>query len=172
MKKKWIFFALIFCLTAGITGSVVYAYLVDQKEKVNQIKIAENQSHIEEEFDPPTDPKPGQIIKKKPCIINDSEIPVYVRAMVKFSNSAAEEQCEPLLINTQWKKGKDGYFYYQEEVPPKEKTKTLFDNIVIKSTTIKENLVPFDILVYEESVQSEGFSSAEEAFSKMQEGPS
>ena len=41
------------------------------------------------------------------------------------------------------------------------------DNIVIKNTVKKEDLVPFDILVYEESVQSEGFSSPEEAFARL-----
>ena len=44
---------------------------------------------------------------------------------------------------------------------------TVFDNIVIKNTVKKEDLVPFDILVYEESVQSEGFSSPEEAFARL-----
>ena len=167
MKRKWIFLALLFCLTAGITGSAVYAYLIDQKMKVNQVKIAENRTHIEEEFDPPEDPQPGQIIKKKPCIVNDGDIPVYVRVLVEFSNSAAMDQLEPLSINEHWKKGEDGYFYYQEKVLPRKNTETLFDNIVIKNTVKKEDLVPFDILVYEESIQAEGFSSAEEAFMEI-----
>ena len=37
----------------------------------------------------------------------------------------------------------------------------------IKNILKKEDLVPFDILVYEESVQSEGFSSPEEAFARL-----
>ena len=48
MKKRWMIFVLACCLTAGITGSVVYAYLIDQKETVNQIRILENTTHIEE----------------------------------------------------------------------------------------------------------------------------
>lgn len=167
MKKKWIFFAMIFCLAAGITGSAVYAYLIDQKETVNQVKIAENKTHIEEEFEPPVDPRPGQVIKKRPCIVNDSSISVYVRVLLEFTNELAKEQCEPLVINAHWKKEDDGYFYYQEKVLPEEHTETLFDNIVIKNTIKKEDLLPFDILIYEESIQAEGFSSAEEAFSKM-----
>ena len=66
MKKRWMIFVLACCLTAGITGSVVYAYLIDQKETVNQIRILENTTHIEEEFEPPDEVKPGQVIKKKP----------------------------------------------------------------------------------------------------------
>ena len=61
-------FVLAFCLLAGAAGSMVYAYLIDRQETVNRIKIVENKTHIEEEFDPPADPGPGSVIKKKPCI--------------------------------------------------------------------------------------------------------
>ena len=37
---------------------MVYAYLIDRQETVNRIKIVENKTHIEEEFDPPADPGP------------------------------------------------------------------------------------------------------------------
>ena len=167
MRKRWILFVLICCLTAGITGSAVYAYLIDRKETVNQVKAVENSTHIEEDFNPPQDPKPGQVIKKKPCILNDSVIPVYVRVKVAFSSLEAQTQCEPLLINSDWKKGKDEYYYYQKKVLPGEKTKTVFDNIVIKNTVNKDDMVPFDILVYEESVQAKGFSSPEDAFAGL-----
>ena len=123
---------------------MVYAYLIDRQETVNRIKIVENKTHIEEEFDPPADPGPGSVIKKKPCIVNDSVIPVYVRVRVVFSNLDAQAQFQP-----------------------GQRTDTVFDNIVIKNIVKKEDLVPFDILVYEESVQSEGFSSPEEAFARL-----
>ena len=141
---------------------MVYAYLIDRQETVNRIKIVENKTHIEEEFDPPADPGPGSVIKKKPCIVNDSVIPVYVRVRVVFSNLDAQAQCEPIKIKDSWKTGEDGYYYYQGQ-----RTDTVFDNIVIKNIVKKEDLVPFDILVYEESVQSEGFSSPEEAFARL-----
>lgn len=167
MRKMWMIFALVFCLLAGITGSVAYAYLIDRQETINRIHVVENKTHIEEEFEPPQDPGPGEVIKKKPCIVNDSMIPVYVRVKVEFSNREAREQCQPLEINSSWKAKEDGYYYYQEQLEPGERTETVFDNIVIKNTIKKEDLVPFDILVYEESVQSEGFSSPEEAFSGL-----
>ena len=88
---------------------MVYAYLIDRQETVNRIKIVENKTHIEEEFDPPADPGPGSVIKKKPCIVNDSVIPVYVRVRVVFSNLDAQAQCEPLKIKDSWKTGEDGY---------------------------------------------------------------
>ena len=115
-------FVLACCLTAGITGSVVYAYLIDQKETVNQIRILENTTHIEEEFEPPDEVKPGQVIKKKPCIANDSGFPVFIRARVIFSNDRGEAQCQPLEIADSWKKGEDGYYYYQKKVLSGQRT--------------------------------------------------
>lgn len=167
MKKRWMIFVLACCLVAGITGSVAYAYLIDQKEAVNQIKVLENTTHIEEGFEPPDDVKPGQVIKKKPCIMNDSAIPVYIRAQVLFSSLKGEEQCHPLVITDSWKKREDGYYYYQKKLLAGQRTDVIFDNIVIKNTIKKEELVNFDILVYEESVQAEGFSSPEEAFAGL-----
>ena len=167
VKKKWILYVAAVFLAAGITGTAAYAYLIDYKEALNQIEIAENKTHIGEEFEPPDDPYPGQVIKKKPRILNDSEIPVYVRARILFSDSRAMEQCEPLCINASWKPGKDGYYYYSKTVLPGTSTDTVFDNIVIKKTVKKQELVPFDIFVYEEAVQADGFPSAEEAFAGM-----
>ena len=167
MRKMWMIFISVFCLLAGIAGSVAYAYLIDRQETVNRIHVVENRTHMEEEFEQPHDHGPGQVIKKKPCIVNDSVIPVYIRVRVQFSNRKAEEQCQPLKINSGWKAEEDGYYYYQKTLGPGEKTETIFDNIVIKNTVNKEELVPFDILVYEESVQSEGFSSPEEAFMRL-----
>ena len=65
------------------------------------------------------------------------------------------------------KTGKDEYYYYQKKLLPGERTETVFDNIVIKNTVKKEEMVPFDILVYEESVQAEGFPLPEDAFWEM-----
>ena len=121
----------------------MYAYLIDRQETVNRIKIVENKTHIEEEFDPPADPGPGSVIKKKPCIVNDSVIPVYVRVRVVFSNLDAQAQCEPLKIKDSWKTGEDGYYYYQKQLQPGQRTDTVFDNIVIKNIVKKEDLVPY-----------------------------
>ena len=111
--------------------------------------------------------KDVQVIKKKPCIANDSGFPVFIRARVIFSNDRGEAQCQPLEIADSWKKGEDGYYNYQKKVLSGQRTDVIFDKIVIKNTVKKDELVSFDILVYEESVQAEGFSSPEEAFARL-----
>ena len=48
-----------------------------------------------------------------------------------------------------------------------QRTDVIFDKIVIKNTVKKDELVSFDILVYADFVQAEGFSSPEEAFARL-----
>ena len=167
MKKKWLFFALFISLCAGTTGGIAYAWLIDRKEAENIVQFAGNDIHIQEEFDPPQDPNPGDVIAKRPCIINDSDTDVFVRVMVQFSDSDAGKQCEPLVINSGWNRKADGYYYYDEKLHAGESTTGIFDNIVIKESVKKEELIPFDVLVYAESVQAYGFSSAQEAFDTL-----
>lgn len=146
---------------------IAYAWLIDQKEAENIVRFAGNDIHIQEEFDPPQDPNPGDVIAKRPCIINDSDTDVFVRVMVQFSDSDARKQCEPLVINSGWNREADGYYYYDEKLHAGESTTRIFDNIVIKESVKKEELIPFDVLVYAESVQAYGFSSAQEAFDTL-----
>lgn len=145
----------------------MYAWLVDRKEAENTVRFAGNDIHIEEEFHPPADLTPGDAIEKRPCIINDSRTDVFVRAKVRFSDSDAREQCEPLVINSGWSMKTDGYYYYDKKLGAGESTSGIFDNIVIKNSLKKEELIPFDILVYAESVQAYGFSEALEAFDTL-----
>ncbi|WP_373217088.1 hypothetical protein [Ruminococcus sp. 5_1_39BFAA] len=167
MKKKWLVFSLIIGLIAGFSGASVYAWLIDTKEVDNAVRFVQNKVHIEEEFDPPPDPKPGDVIVKKPSIVNDSVIPVYVRARICFTDSDAQAQCEPLVIREGWDLEKDGYYYYRKKLETGEGTTDIFDNIVIKNSVKKEELIPFDILVYGEAVQARNYASPQEAFEML-----
>lgn len=167
MKRKWLLFALIACLSAGISGAGVYAWLIDTKEAENIVRFVQNDIHIEEEFEPPTDPTPGDVIVKKPSIVNDSVIPVFVRARICFTDSDAQAQFEPLAIREDWSLENDGYYYYRKKVGAGESTTNIFDNIVIKNTVKKEELIPFDILVYSEAVQALNYASPQEAFEML-----
>lgn len=167
MKKSLIMMTLLFCLTAGSAGAVTYSYLVDRDTEANEVGFADEDIHIQEEFTPPEDPEPGEVISKKPCVFNDSDIPVFVRMAVHFSDSDGEAQCEPLAVKSRWELMDDGYYYYNQEVPAGAKTEMLFENVVLKDSVSKEELVPFEILVYAESVQAYGFESAQAAFAAL-----
>lgn len=170
MKNRIRIFILLGVLLVGSTGVVTYAYLTDSDSRPNQLNLAGNQVHIEEKFNPPDHPKPGDVISKKPCVVNDSEVPVYVRVSVHFSDSDGLAQCQPLEINPGWSLADDGFYYYDTALAPGKKTVNLFENITLKEASEIKELVSFDVLVYAESVQCYGFSTAEEAFAALQDG--
>ena len=66
MKRKIMILFALGCMTVLGAGAVTYAYLTDDDVKQNEIRAAENKVHIEEEFKPPEDPQPGDVIVKKP----------------------------------------------------------------------------------------------------------
>lgn len=160
MKKLmiWLFLAVI---GSGLSAAGTYAYLTDLDRAENELSVTENEIHIEEVFEPPNKPEPGCVIKKMPSIVNDSDVAVYVRVSVKFSNSAAEKICQPLVINEHWEKKSDGYYYYDKKLEAGARTEALFREIVLKSDITQEQIQPFDVLVYAESVQSFGFTQEE-----------
>lgn len=144
---------------ASVPGTL--AYLTDADQKGNQVRFTENDIRIDEEFDPPVNPGPGTVIKKSPRIMNESKVPVYVRVSARFSDDQAEAFCLPLVINEGWELRGDGYYYYGKVLGAGEATSTLFDQVVIRSDTDSSSLVPFDLLIYAESVQSQDMSQEE-----------
>ena len=165
MKKRNKMFILVLAcsILTGSTVGVTYSYLTANDNKANMISVTDAEIHIEENFTPPVDPEPGDIITKSPKVVNDSDVPVKVRMSAKFSDSGAEEQCEPLLIDSNWIQ-KGDYYYYNKELAPGESTIALFNYIKIKESVNKEDLIPFDILVYAEAIQSYG-NVSEDAWS-------
>lgn len=167
MKKKLLIVLFAAAVTAAGTGAAVLAYLTDEDGSPNMVSLSDSTIVIQEEFPPPNDPAPGDLITKKPTVENTSQIPVFVRISALFSNEEGEKQCEPLIIQENWEQREDGYYYYSRELLPGERTEPLFEFVKLKEEVTKEELVPFDILVYAESVQSFGFSSPEEAFASL-----
>ena len=149
----------------SISGTL--AYLTDKEQTENLTGFTENDIRIEEEFVPPVNPGPGTVIKKSPRLVNESDIPVYVRMSAHFSDSKAEEFCLPLEINAEWELHEDGYYYYTSKLESGEATSALFNQVVIRSDIDREQLCSFDLLIYAESVQSQDMSQ-EEAWAYFQ----
>ena len=142
-------------LTAGL--GTTCAYLTARDSVENTFDVSEVDITVEEGFEP-TPPEPGKAIKKAPKIRSGSDTDCYVRMRYEFTSSDAEKLCEPVKVNPGWTKKSDGYYYWNGIVKPGEETGTLFDRIQIKSGIAKEELIPFDILVYAEAVQAKGQS--------------
>lgn len=162
-KKNLMIFAIMLILAAGVYTS--YAYLTAQDDVDNMFDAAEVDITVDEDFKPEP-PEPGKVIKKAPRVRSSSDADCYVRMRYAFTDSAAEAICEPLEINPGWSRKSDGYYYWNGSIGPGEETGTLFDHIQVKEGITKDGMIPFDILIYAEAVQTGGMT-AEEAWASM-----
>lgn len=160
-------------MTAGLLSGIllvasccgleqIYAWLTSADEQHNYMTVGENDVEIVEEF-PDPDPQPGKELKKQVAFLNTGSVPCYVRARYFFSDSQAEEETEVKFGSEKWKKEEDGYHYYEQIVMPGETTENYLMAVLIKGKIEKE----FDLTVYTETVQAEGFDTAKEAFEHL-----
>lgn len=164
MKKKYLMMLAVMLLLSAAMGTT-YAYLTARDDVENMFDVAEVKPTVEEDFEPEP-PEPGKVIKKAPKVQSNSDTDCYVRIRCVFSDSDAEALCEPIEINPGWTWKSDGYYYWENVVRPGEETGTLFDYVKVKEGISKDDIIPFDILVYTEAVQAKG-KSAEEAWASM-----
>lgn len=163
-------YAVVFLAAALISGTgagMSYAYLSGRDERVNRFSAVSAEIEIHEDFKPPGEVTPGKIIKKVPVIKNTSDTSCYVRAAVRFSDSEALHNCEPVEIKQGWNRKEDGWYYWEGALLPDESTAPVFEQIKIKDNA-QEKITSFDIFVYAEAVCC-GEKSADEAWEKMDE---
>lgn len=172
MKKRAILsLGGVFILSLGI-GSVIM-YFFDMDRVVNRTAVGSNEIAIVETFE---DPKPGEKTQKAPAVINingddtyESAVDCYVRARVFLSDSRAMPYVtyysgEKEGFNTEvWKEDNDGWLYYGAVLEKGETTEPVFTHIMMDEN-IAHSLSGFTIDILFESVQSDGFSNANEAF--------
>lgn len=167
MKKKYTF-GIIFLLLALISCGTLFAYFTAHKSKVNAMTFGENVIETEEEF-PNPDPKPGDSVKKEVSIKNTGDVPCFVRTKIEFSNDKAESISTMDINTTDWEKNSDGYYYYKKIVPVDKSTTRLMSAVKIADNANLDELEDFEIIVYSESVQAEGFTDSDyiEAFKSL-----
>lgn len=163
MKKSILRIALSALLVAVVLVGGTLAYLVTQTGLLtNTFAVVDIDTEVKE-------PDPSTGAKKAPYVVNNSNVPVYVRAYAVVSTD--EGSSVPVAANdvtikydydgTEWVyNSEDGYYYYTEAVPANSSTGKLFDDVVVKVTD--EN-AKFSVYVYHESIQakSEGLSVEE-----------
>lgn len=139
----------------------VSAYVSAYSKKNNTVKVGDNTSHIEEEFEPPETVSPDTKYEKRVSVVNDTDTPCYVRVFIEKDQSDL-----PVSISfdtENWtRKQEDGYYYYRTVLKGKEKTKPL-----IAGVTTGKTEKSFRIIVYEETVQAHGCNTAQEAFASI-----
>lgn len=139
----------------------VSAYFSHRNEKNNVLQVGDNTSTIEENFDPPDTVSPDMTYDKTVSVRNQTDTPCYVRVFVEKDQSEI-----PLSIafdTKHWtEKQADGYYYYRSVLNGNEKTEPLFTSVTTGKTE-----EAFRILIYEETVQTQGFETPQEAFASI-----
>lgn len=165
-------------LIASIGYGSTSAYLSAFVDQPNIVTVGHNDTTIKEDF-PNTDPSPipsNPSYKKIVQIANhnvttgSSLVDCYVRVSLSYSNSDIGNAVTLLGLNTSdWTyDADDGFYYYNHVLKAGETTTPLITGFQIDSNKVlsdyKSMIDDFDINVYEESVQSDGFSNAFTAF--------
>lgn len=159
---------LVGCL--AYTGSL--SYLQQMDVKTNKFSVGNNTSRIVETFTPPANLNQGTRINKKVQVQNQGSVSCYVRVLVLPSSNPGSFRLENTSVDSSltgaakwyhtgsW----DNYYYYKAVLAPGETTTALFDGVTVLSNLNGLSADDAKIIVYEESVQSEGYSNCVQAF--------
>ena len=167
-KKRILAAGALLLMLGAAAGSGTYSYLSDSKGIKNEFVIGANTIEIAEEFQQPDELAPGTTFNKYPKIRNTGSVPCYVRMLAEFSDSDIANMAKMNFESSKWsEKQADGYYYYSEILMPGETTEALFTTVTILQSADETKLDDFDIIIYGESVQSEGYSSGSEAWNAI-----
>ena len=150
---------LIVCSVFLLATSIV-AYYLSCSAKSNSFQIGENRSRIEERFEDYPSFEKGRDYEKKVLVNNTGSVDCYVRVFAELEDP---EMASKLLIDyntSDWtEKQEDGYYYYKATIKEGESTKPLFTTL-----HATETITDFRMVVYSETIQSDGFSTPKAAF--------
>lgn len=162
-KLKWLALVVMPIIIASIIP-ISNAYFSHINTKENKITIGENDIMIVETFSPPEEWMPNTIYKKNVKVRNTGTVPCFIRVYIALSDS---DMPATMDYNTEkWIKG-DDYWYYKGIVLPGADTNSLITQVNIGNANPAQ-LKSFNIIVYAESVQAEGYKSIYDAFSSIQ----
>lgn len=156
MKKPIMKIALSILLVAVVLVGGTLAYLVTQTELLtNTFAVVDIDTEIEET------PDDGSESTKQPTVKNNSNVPVYVRAIAVVTTeegssvpvSDADVKINYAYQDTDWVKNGD-YYYYTEPVASNGSTDMLFDGVKVNIT---DTGAKFAVYVYHESVEAKDF---------------
>lgn len=161
MRKSTI---IILACAAAVFVAGASAYFISISAADNRFNIGNVTTTIEEEF-PDPDPVPGRPMPKTVRIRNTGKNDCYVRVQALFSDGDMESICSLDYNTTDWTKEDDGWWYYKKVLKTGETTVPLFTKVTVSGSADEEMIVPFDILIRQESRQARGFDSFQSAWS-------
>ena len=166
-RKKFLKIGVAVVMVVAVV-SVTYAYLTNWKSKDNPFSIGYNEIEVREEVNMPDELKPGIEFTKKPSVYNSGTVPCYVRVFAEFSVSDVAPFTSLDFDTANWtEKQPDGYYYYKSILAPGKSTTDLFTKVSIAADADINKMQDFDIIIYAESIQSEGFDDYQIAWSNF-----
>lgn len=159
-RKKWF---LVFLLAGIILMMVPFsiAYLTHVETRENRITIGQNDVMIEEEFTPPDPWNPNTVYKKEVKIRNTGSVPCYIRVYTALSDHTVPVELD--FDTKNWIRDSEGYWYHKSIVEPGAVTSSLLTKVTIGDIETEQQKT-FDIIIYAESVQAEGYHNIRDAF--------
>ena len=179
MKEKRLKVPVFFLFITGLLCTLgTAAYFSDSDDKMNTAAVGTVITEIDEDFPDPTptpiedDPTYKKTIWTGNFSGNEKgfNADCYVRMLLSYSDDDIGRGVELLGLDTSnWiYNAGDGYYYYRSKVAEGETTSPLCTGFRFNSDriddTYKDSILDFEINVYEESVQAEGFSDYESAW--------
>lgn len=157
--RKLILFGIVLVII-GLIG-YTYSFLTHATQLKNRISVGYNSSEIKKSMSTAQHYEFNTTYKNEISVKNSGTVPCYVRILVLNSDSSIPVSIDLNIEN--WKLNGE-YYYYNDVLFPNETSEPLFKQISIKSADTKKD---FQIILYEETVQSESYSSSEQAFSDI-----
>ena len=163
MKKKKFLISTIIVLAISFTAVCTLAYYIDFEKIVNVADSGDSYIEVIEEFEPPkTDTILASTDIKKVVQIKNVKDESYVRCLIEFSDSRYEDKTVIDYDDKNWEKlGR--YWYYKKPLKTGELTTPIMTNVHFTQNVPSD----FDIIVYAESVQSEGYNDYVSAFNAI-----
>lgn len=153
---------LLICFVIALSLNISEAYLSSTKIKKATLTIGDNNVMIVETFTPPVTWQSNTSYAKDVKVKNNGSVDCYIRVLAEVSD--ADIPATMNIDTDSWSK-KDGYYYYKYIVPSGTITKALFTQVSIGNAKIDKD---FEIIIYAESVQSNGYTNAYAAFADIQ----
>lgn len=169
-KSKFIVLSLCGLLALCLAAGSIAAYLTDADQAINTVTVGSNEIEIIEEFTPPDEVYPGDVIPKDVKVKNTGLSDCYVRVAAVFSDTGMSNFCTVDWNTTDWVYNEnDGYWYYKKAISEGESTSSLFTTVTVSNSVNWDTYKNFDIFVYAESYQANGHDNYTDAWSKYHE---
>lgn len=136
----------------------IFAYFIMLSNETNEFTVNYIETELTDEFTPIGEFKGGSKYVKEVSVENTGSAACYVRVFAIIKQQKARDSIDVNFDRENWTE-KGDFWYYNEPLAPGDTAKPLFTEL-----NVKEDVLDFEMICYQEAVQAEGVSSASAAF--------